>query len=184
LTGYLSRLLDPAAEDPVQVAAAFVRRTSFDLEPKRVRIRIPDTLSDAPVRPGGNLVLIHQKPGGEPTRITLKPKGDPERDQQTMIYTFAGGTAFTYRLGDIFYAELLAKKGDRDLKFTWASSRTLSFQFERLVREPRMHTPDQSNVEGLVAEGVTTTVSEGKFPTVPALVPVVRFAEKSGKQEE
>jgi hypothetical protein len=54
----------------------------------------------------------------------------------------------------------------------------LSFQFERLVREPRMHTPEQSNVEGSPADGVVTTVTDGKFPTVPPMVPLVRFDSK------
>jgi GTPase SAR1 family protein len=178
LVGYLNRLLDPAAENPAQVTAAFIRQTAFELDPKRVRVRIPDTLSDAPVRPTGDLVLVHQSPGAEPARVTLRPEGDPQRDRQSVVYSFAGGTAITYRPGDTFYAELPVKKGDRDFKFTWASSRTLSFQFERLTREPRMHTPDQSNVEGLPAEGVATTVTDGRFPVVPPMVPLVRFDSK------
>jgi hypothetical protein len=181
LVGYLNRLLDPSAEDPVQATAAFVRRTSFDLDPRRVKVRIPDTLSDAPVRPAGDLTLVHRKTqGGEPVRITLRPEGDAQRDKQSVIYTFAvsGASAITYRPGDTFFAELPALKGDRDLKFTWAMSRTLSFQFERLVQVPRLHSPDQSNAEGLVAEGVTTTVTEGSFPIVPAMIPVIGFGKK------
>jgi hypothetical protein len=179
LVAYLNRLMDPAAEDPVQATAAFLRRTSFDLDPRRVQVRIPDTLSDAPVRPAGDLVLVYQKAaGGEPVRITLRPTGEPQRDKQSVVYTFAGGSPVTYRPGDTFYAELPVRKGDTDLKFTWASSRTLSFQFERLVREPRMHTPEQSNVEGSPADGVVTTVTDGKFPTVPPMVPLVRFDSK------
>jgi hypothetical protein len=141
-------------------------------------VRIPDTLSDAPVRPTGDLVLVHRPPGAEPVRVTLRPEADPQRDKQSVVYSFAGGTAITYRPGDTFYAEVPVKKGDRDFKFTWASSRTLSFQFERLTREPRMHTPDQSNVEGLPAEGVATTVTDGRFPVVPPMVPLVRFDSK------
>jgi hypothetical protein len=40
-----------------------------------------------------------------------------------------------------------------------------------------MHAPDQKNVEGVVAQGITTTI-EGKFPTVPAMIPLVRFDGK------
>lgn len=179
VVGYVNQLLEPAAENPVDVTAAFVRRTSFELDPRRVRVRIPDTLSDAPVRPAGDLVLVHQKAeGGEPVRVTLRPEGDPQRDRLTVVYTFAGGSPVSYRPGDAYYAELPVKKGDQDLRFTWSAARTRSFQFETLVREPRMHAPDQRNFDGLPADGVTATVAEGKFPTVPAMVPVVRFDQK------
>src|SRR5262249_1916205 len=87
---YLDRLLVPMAEDPVQVTAAFLGRTSFELDPRRVQVRIPDTLSDAPVRPAGDLVLVYQKAeGGDPVRITLQPEGEPQRDKQNVVYTFA-----------------------------------------------------------------------------------------------
>jgi hypothetical protein len=41
-----------------------------------------------------------------------------------------------------------------------------------------LHTPDQRNFEGLPADGVTAVVADGKFPTVPPMVPVVRFDQK------
>jgi GTPase SAR1 family protein len=179
LAGYLNRLLDPTAENPAQVTAAFIRQTTFELDPRRVRVRIPDTLSDAPVRPAGNLVLVHQPPGGgEPVRVTLRPEGEPQRDKQSVVYSFAGGTAITYRPGDGFYAELPVKKGDEDLRFTWASARTLSFQFETLSREPRLHAPGQEVAKSFPAEGVVTTVADGKFPAVPPMIPLVRFDSK------
>jgi hypothetical protein len=54
----------------------------------------------------------------------------------------------------------------------------MSFQFERLLREPRLHAPDQSNIEGQLADGVTVAITEGRFPVVPAMVPAVRFEKK------
>jgi hypothetical protein len=41
-----------------------------------------------------------------------------------------------------------------------------------------MHAPEQSNVEGSPADGVVTAVTEGKFPLVPPMVPLVRFDSK------
>lgn len=178
LVGYLNRLLDPAAENPVVVTAAFVRRTSFDVEPRRVRVRIPDTLSDAPVRPAGDLVVVHQPAGGDPVRLTLRPEGEPLRDNQSVIYSFAGGGAITYRPGDALYAELPARKGEENLRFTWAAARTLSFQFETLAREPRMHAPGQDVSKALPADGVATTIAEGKYTAVPPMIPAVRFDQK------
>src|SRR5262245_15102888 len=181
LTAFVAKLADPDADDPVHATAFFLRRETFDLDIRRVRLRIPDTLSDAIVRPAGNLTIVHRKAdGGEPVRITLRPDGEPQRDKQSLVYSFvvAGPSTLTYRPGDPFLAELPVRKGDRDLKFTWANSRTTSYQFERLVREPRLHTPEQSHAEGVVAEGVTTEVTDGKFPMVPPLVPVVRLDPK------
>jgi len=118
--------------------------------------------------------------GKEEVRVLLRPAADAERDRQTLIYTFtaAGRSSIAYRPGDRFFAELTVRKGDRDLKLTWAGSRTMSYQFERLLREPRLHAADQSNVEGLLAEGVAVTVTDGKFPGVPPMVPIVRFEKK------
>jgi len=180
LTAFLAKLADPAVADPVQTTADFLRRTSFDLEVTKLRLRIPDTLSDAPVRPNGDLVLDHRKNGVAPVRVSLRQVGEPERDRQTLIYTFTAAASQTlnYVPGDGFFAELPVRKGDQDLKLTWAASRTLSYQFERLLREPRLHAANQSNVDGPLAEGVIVTVSEGKFPIVPAMVPIVSLAKK------
>jgi GTPase SAR1 family protein len=178
LIAFVARLADPTAGSPVETTAAFLKKSSFELDPKQIRIRIPDTLSDAPVRPAGELLLVHRKrDGDETTRVTLRQAGDPQRDKQSLLYTFTatGNAAITYRPGDTFFAELPMRKGGRDLKLTWASSRTLAFQFERLLREPRLHEPEQSNVEGLLAVGVTVTVTDGQFPTVPPMVPIVRW---------
>jgi hypothetical protein len=181
LNTFLMRLADPAAEDPVVATAAFLRRTTFDLEAKSIKISIPDTLSDAPVRPSGDLVLLHRKrDSNEPVRISYKLTGDPEREKQSVVYTFlaSGNAKLTYRPGETFFAELPVRKGTQDLKLTWAGSRTLAFQFERLLREPRLHTPDQSSIDGLLAVGVVARVAEGTFPSVPAMVPVVGSAKK------
>ncbi|HJZ90467.1 MAG TPA: hypothetical protein VKE40_06310, partial [Gemmataceae bacterium] len=178
LTAFVAKLADPSGDDPVLATASFLRRESFDLDVRKVRLRIPDTLSDVIVRPAGDLVLVYRKAeGGEALRVTLRPDGDPQRDKQTMVYQFiaAGDARFTYRPGDAFSAELPVRKGDRDLRLTWAEPRAQSFQFEALVREPRLHAADQSSREGVTAEGVTTEVTDGKFPVVPPLVPAVRL---------
>jgi hypothetical protein len=180
LTVFLAKLADPGAPDPVQTTAEFLRRTSFELEVNKLRLRIPDTLSDAPVRPNGDLVLEQRKEGVAPIRVVLRQSGEPERDRQTLVYTFAATArqTLTYRPGDRFFAELPVRKGEQDLKLTWAASRTTSFQFESLLREPRLHALDQKNIDGQLAEGVVTTVTEGKFPSVPPMVPIVPFEKK------
>jgi hypothetical protein len=64
------------------------------------------------------------------------------------------------------------------MRLTWAEPRAQTFQFEALVREPRLHAADQTPREGVTAEGVTTEVTDGKFPAVPPLVPMVRLEMK------
>jgi hypothetical protein len=181
LIATLVHLSDPSAPDPVAETAAFLKKTSFELSPKKVTLRIPDTLSDAIVRPAGDLILYHRKrDDNEYTRVVLTQAGDPERDKQTLIYTFvaSGNSAITYRPGDSFFADLPVRKGSRNLKLTWASSRTLAYQFERLMREPRLHEPEQNNVDGLLAVGVSVMATEGQFPRVPSMVPIVMPARK------
>ena len=174
LSGFLVKLDDPKAEEPAQSTAAFLRRPAFELDFKRARLRIPDALSDAPVKPAGDLKLYYRKAeGGDWTTVTLKPDGD-QRDKQTVVHVFAGDGKVTYRPGDTFYAELAVKRGDRDMRLTWFGGRTRSFQFECLALPPRLHAPEQNYSDGPVAEGVSLAVVEGTVPTVPALIPNVR----------
>jgi len=97
-----------------------------------------------------------------------------------VVYTFTaeGNPKLTYRPGDAFYAELAVRKGDRDLKLSWVSRRTNTFQFESLLLEPRLHAADQNVVDGLPAVGVQVKVTEGQFPVVPAMVPLVGVEKK------
>lgn len=187
LTAYLARLADPTAPDPVETTAAFLKRTAFELDPRELRVRIPDTLSTPPVSPAGDLVLVHRPAdGGAETRLALsmlknKDGTDkkPVRDGQSLVYTFVrSGPAVTYRPGDTFFARLPVRKDRQDLRLTWVPARTAAFQFEALGREPRLHEPEQSNLDGQRAVGVTVTVTDGQFPAVPAMVPFVQFESK------
>src|SRR5262249_11225456 len=179
LTAFLAKLADPSAADPVQTTADFLRRTSFDLEVNKLRLRIPDTLSDAAVRPNVDLVLEQRKEGLPPIRALLRQSGEPERDRQTLVYTFSttARQTLTYRPGDRFFAEFPVRNRDQYLILTGAASRTMSFQFECLLREPRLYAADQKNIDGQLAEGVVTTVTDGKFPPVPPMVPIVPLAK-------
>jgi hypothetical protein len=174
LSAFLVKLDDPKAEAPGESTAAFLRRPTFELDFKRARIRIPDALSDAPVKPAGDLKLYYRKAeGGDWTTISLKPDGE-QRDKQTVVYVFAGDGKATYRPGDTFYGELAVRRGDRDMRLTWYGGRTRSFQFECLVMPPRMHAPDQTYSDGPVADGVSLAVIDGTLPMVPPLIPNVR----------
>ena len=47
LSAFLVKLDDPKAEGPAEATAAFLRRPTFELDFKQLRLRIPDALSDA-----------------------------------------------------------------------------------------------------------------------------------------
>ena len=154
------------------------RLPAVELDIREIKLRIPDNLGDGLIRPAGDLTITHRHgEKGELVRLVLKVRADPLREKQTVIYTFAASASakISFHPGDEFFADLAVRQGDREMKFTWSSTRTASYKFERLAREPRLHEPAQKSVEGIVAEGVTATVSEGKFPSVPPLIPLVRF---------
>lgn len=179
LATVLARLHNAEAEDPVTALAAFLRQEHFDLEMRRLLLEIPDDLR---VRPVGKLAIYQRT--GEQNRPTLvyDLAGDAQRDprRQLTLYTFRpeAGTTLTYRPGDVLWAELPLKDADnRDWLFTWARSRSPQvYQFERLVRPPRLHGREQANTEGKIAEGATlTVVPERGVTPVPDLMPVVRL---------
>jgi hypothetical protein len=181
LTVYLARLADPKAAYPIQTTAAFLKQTSFDVEIKRLRVRIPDTLSDGPVRPAGDLRIVYRpEKATELAFISLHPEGDPQRDRQSLVYTFAAvkDAPIKYLPKELLFAELTVRKGDRDLKLTWYNPRTVCFQFENLAVTPRLHALDQSNAAGLLADGVSIAIVDGKLPAVPAMVPTVVLEKK------
>lgn len=169
----MAKLYDPSAEDPVQQTIAFLKRPLFELDAKTITLRIPDSYL---VKPAGDFVVLHRPNNGSDTiRHSFKLSSEG-RDGQVKLYTFIPVTTgkLSYKPGDALFAELVLKKADRDMKFTWSSSRTMSFQFERLQSLPQLHDIKQSNIEGIPAEGVSISI-DGTFPTVPALLPTVRF---------
>jgi hypothetical protein len=181
LVAVAGRLADPRGEDPVPALAGFLRRDRFDLEIRRVRVTIPDNLAADRLSPAGDLTVYLRPPGDGGETTTLALKRDPEvvRDsiRGTSTYTFVtdGPGKLTYRPGDLFWADLpLRDPSGRDWKLTWTKCRSLTYQFERLTRAPRLHRAGQDSSSGTSAEDVTTVVlPEGGIPKVPDLLPVV-----------
>ena len=57
---------------------------------------------------------------------------------------------------------------------TWARARSEGYQFERLVRPPRLHRKAQENIEGdLLGDVSTSLLPERGVPKVPDLLPIV-----------
>jgi hypothetical protein len=182
LTLVVTRFYD--AEDPLERLKTFLDQGQYGIELQRLVLRIP---SGQKITPAGKLAVFHGV-GKDEARTTLwfKQLGDARRDDgdQSTRYTFVpeAGETLTYRLnykpGDTLWAELPVKVDGQDRLFTWSVCRSQVFQFERLVRPPRLHRKDQLPTEGELAEDVALIVAVGIVPRLPDLMPVVKLTPK------
>lgn len=177
LATLLAKLAHPKADDPVTDLLGFLKHDRFDLDLRGLILTIPDSLK---ARPVGNLVIYHRSGDSAPATQKFAPTGEPQHDpvRGTTRYTFAPDSRATiaYKPGDALWAELSLTKDSegRERSLLWSGSRSLTYQFERLVRPPRVLRKGQKETEGPVAEGVVLTVSpESGLPRVPDLMPVV-----------
>jgi hypothetical protein len=175
LARVLGRLQDPNADDPVTVLDRFLRQDRFDLVSQRLVLEIPDTVK---IRPAGKMT-VHQRSGETTSELSFEATGDESHDPRrgSTRYRFrpTGDAARVYRPGDSLWADLPCRKGDdRDWMLTWARNRSQVYQFERLIRPPRLHRRDQENTQGESEEGIALEVSpEDGVPRVPDLMPAV-----------
>ncbi len=173
----LERLFEPEPTDPVEALAKFLQKQSFSIEIKQLVLEIPDSLR---VKPGSAATfnVYHPASAGEDRpALVLEQSGEGERQakDRTWRYSFrlVEGQRFDYRPGERLWATLPLRD---DWMFTWARDRSSMYQFERLVRPPRLHRKDEPNTNGKLEEGVRVTVvpADG-VPRVPDLLPVVRL---------
>jgi hypothetical protein len=168
----------PDAPDPVTTLVDFLGRDRFDVNVERVTLEVPFNRN---VLPAGTLTVYHAPFGGEPAPVlTFRLTDDVgHRDPQAQVtrYSFdrEKGEAIVYRPGEVLYAVLPVKKdGQGGWVLTWARSRSEVYQFERLVRPPRLHRKDQENIQGELLEEIRLEFQPAHgVPTVPDLMPVV-----------
>ncbi len=176
LATILARLQDPAAEDPVSALDAFLRRERFDLSLKRLTVEIPD---DSKIRPEGKFVLHHFSGDEKRVPIVFEATGEERRDARRRVTRYGfqsvGDGSFTYKPGDTVWADPpVQDAGSPGWMLTWARNRSQVYQFERLLRPPRLHPKDKENTQGEVQEGVSLEITpEGGVPKMPDLMPVV-----------
>jgi hypothetical protein len=180
LAGLLMPLLGGKMEDPVNALAEFISRDRFSLDMQRLELTVP---FDRRLRPAGPLTVFHGAGGNVPAALVFKASEEEGRrnpQERVTVYTFLreSGSGPGYRPGDTLYANLPVRRdGDADWMLTWARSRSSLYQFERLVRPPRLHRRAEENTRGELLENVTLTVTpEGGLPKVPDLMPVVILA--------
>jgi hypothetical protein len=178
LATLLARIQDPDAGDPVSSLAEFLSHDRFIVDVQQITLEIP---FDRKLTPAGPFTIYHATAGAEPAPVLTLRLADDEgqRDPQrrVTVYSFlrSSGTDFVYRPGDMAYADLPVKKdGQGDWMLTWARARSEGYQFERLVRPPRLHRKAQENIEGdLLGDVSTSLLPERGVPKVPDLLPIV-----------
>ena len=178
----VARLIDPMAAEPVTAAAEFFQKKSFDLQIRSIVLSIPTNLPQGPLTPGDRL-QIHMTPQGVNTvrttysyRIKNSATQEGTRDKKYTFELEGGDGRISFTPGDEFRAELRLTKDDKAWQFTWANHRAAAYSFEAIQREPVLHPVGPAD-RGALADGVTLSV-DGKFPTVPALLPDVRRERK------
>jgi hypothetical protein len=178
LTHLLLKLSDPAADDPVNALATFLRRERFEFDLRSIRLTIPDDLRDSRLRPAGKLVIHNQSTN---TSLTFRLEGDGVHDPRQRLTSFPmpveGTLMLTVRPGDAVSAEMPAKDAlGREWKLSWSGGyRSPLYQWECLALPPRLNRADQKPEAGERAEGVTLMPApERGLPRVPDLLPSLR----------
>jgi GTPase SAR1 family protein len=183
LARLVMRLSDPLAEDPVQVFFNFLNKGQHEVELQRLVLKVPDGLR---VAPAGKLAIYHSVGSDVRTTLNFKRHGEPVADPDEKItrYVFVpdSGETLTYRLtyrpGNTLWADLPLKTSDKqDRLFTWSLCRSQMYQFERLVRPPRLHRADQQATDGDLILDAGLSISVGIVPRIPDLMPVVKLKQ-------
>lgn len=184
LARLIMRLSDPLAEDPVQVFFNFLNKGQYEVELQRLVLKVPDGLR---VAPAGKLAIYHGVGTDVRTTLNFKRHGEPVADLDDKItrYVFVpeSGETLTYRLtyrpGNTLWADLPLKTPDKqDRLFTWSLCRSQLYQFERLVRPPRLHRADQQATDGDLIPDAGLSVAVGIVPRIPDLMPVVKLSKR------
>jgi GTPase SAR1 family protein len=174
LIALLAKYRKPEEEDPVSQTVSFLRKKEFPIEIRSLSLRIPDNLSDNPLRPDGDFKLLIQT-NGQILDKSLKLQGSGKREgTNATVYEFrpTGDKPLTFTLapGDVISPQLTLRERMKPWQLSWVRCRTNTYQMERLLREPRLHEPDKLSSTGEVARGVTLKV-DGVFEQVPELIP-------------
>jgi hypothetical protein len=174
----LARLNDLAAPDPVTALAAFLQKTSFPIEIREVTLEIPFRYPEIKPQAGADFGIFHPATVPEGPAIVCTPSGEAERDdaRKMTVYKFQtrGRQRLTYKPGESMWATLPMRD---DHSLTWTRNHSNVYQFERLLRPPRLHAANEPNEEGAAVDGIELVVTPADgVPRIPDLMPVVRPA--------
>ena len=179
LLAFMTKLLDPSLPDPVVALASFLQKDQFDVQIRELRLSIPNNLPQGSLTPA-DMLTLHFRPRGEKTigttlsyRLDKAATEDNAREKKYRFVIDSGDGKLTFKPGDELTAQLRLTKGSRTWQFSWANHKTAAYSLEALVREPFLH--EAGSVERMtIADGVSLTVVDGLFPSIPVLLPDLR----------
>jgi hypothetical protein len=167
--------------DPVAELSDFLSHDRFELTLRRLALEMPDALR---LRPDGDLTIVCTEAANRKETRLVFSAADKQREPQLGVTIYLlrpkEGTALTYHPGDDLIAQLPVRDGDnREMQLTWARSRSQVYQFEHLVREPRLHRRNEEAIKGQLESAIHLSVppEQGSIPHVPDLVPIVKFTK-------
>jgi hypothetical protein len=183
LAQVLLRIGDPERGkcDPVTELSTFLSHDSFDLALRRLALELPDAVK---LRPDGDLTITQASAANKKdARLTFTvsdKQREPQRGVTVYLLRLKEGSTLTYHPGDDLIAQIPVRDGDnREMQLTWARGRSQVYQFEHLVREPRLHRRSEEAIKGQLEPAIHLSVppEQGSIPRVPDLVPVVKFTK-------
>jgi hypothetical protein len=170
----LLRLSENKPEEPVAALVKFLKTTEFPLNLMTMRLQIPDDLKTG-LQPSGKL-SVYLKSGDATTTLTFrKERSDHDARARVTTYDFVpeGPASLIFHPGDTLWADLpLRDAANTAWIFTWSQCRSRMYEFERLIRSPRLHREDQDSATGDLVEGAALIIPG--YPRVPDLLPVVK----------
>jgi hypothetical protein len=181
LARVMVRLIDPkrTEADPVNDLTGFLKQDAFDLDLRRLTLEIPDRLDK---RPSDDLTVYLEIPGEDQAKKLRFEITDKQRDAQRGVTQYllraSKQQTIAYHPGDVLWAALPLRdvdQRDQEWSLTWARGHSELYQFERLIRPPRLRPKDQPAAEGTIVEDVRISVTQGSLPPVPDLLPVVKL---------
>jgi hypothetical protein len=170
----LARLRDPAASEPIDELASFLRQEKFDLDLRGFDLSIPLDLSIDKIAPAGPFVITITPKGGTAVTKQFKQSQEGVREGSATTYRFAsdGDAKLTYQPGDELRAELPLKVGTKEFKLVWDTTASRTFQFDKLAHDPKLVKAAGASE---TATGVRIAPTSGStMPRLPALFPDVR----------
>jgi hypothetical protein len=171
----LARLNDPKAVDPATELAEFLSKTSFPVDVRQVTLEVPYRYADLKPRAGAEFAIFHTATTADGPAILLAPVGEGERDDARRVttYTFRARdrSRLTYHPGDALWATLEMRDGH---SLAWTRGRSNAFQFERLLRPPRLRSTAEPDSEGTSADGIELLITPADgLPHLPDMMPSV-----------
>lgn len=165
----------PNAPPPVADLMAFVKKPAFEWSPTGADVFLPNALLTDAYAPDGNLTITITPERGPPRVTTFGGTKAGERTAAGVPYRFTRdpkSAALVYHPGDTLTAELPVKAAAAKYKLLWTAGGTVTYQFDRLTREPVL---EPAGGRQTPATGVTLTWLPAKEAvTVPELLPMLK----------